>query len=489
MIQATASKSPASSAPSSHHPAIVVGSGFGGAVAADRLTAAGVRTLLLERGRDWMTPSNRSVAPHGYDLASPGWVWDPDTAGRTGFMAMDRAHYGGGSHVTLTGVGLGGGSLAYAGATVRPPRKYFSSVLGGVLGHAEMEPVFDLVTRRIGAAPVPADVFAGPAFAHARVFEDQLRRAGFPVSRIPAAFNWDIVRDEVAGRRAPGLTGGDLLVLNGGKRSLQFNYLQRARRSGRLTVVTRHEVVGIWTDRGRYVVEASVIGDSRRTGRVVRFTCDRLFLGAGAAVTPGLILGSQRSGGLPNCNEHCGTLVGDNGDQVVARPAPRSDLPTSAPGLFSSAFVDDESDQLPTLVEGFSVPLAPGLEPLLVQFTMTADFENRTTWRFRDGRPELTIPAAMTSGARAAARRIHQRMGGGPSADLAGTPLASLLNSTAHLLGGMPLGRATDASGQVIGHRGLYVVDGSLIHGSAGGANPSLLIAAVAEKCMDAAIG
>lgn len=32
---------------------LVIGSGFGGAVAALRLTQAGVRTLLLERGRRW----------------------------------------------------------------------------------------------------------------------------------------------------------------------------------------------------------------------------------------------------------------------------------------------------------------------------------------------------------------------------------------------------------------------------------------------------
>jgi cholesterol oxidase len=34
-------------------PALIVGSGFGGAVAALRLALAGVHTLILERGRRW----------------------------------------------------------------------------------------------------------------------------------------------------------------------------------------------------------------------------------------------------------------------------------------------------------------------------------------------------------------------------------------------------------------------------------------------------
>jgi cholesterol oxidase len=42
--------------------AVVIGSGFGGAVAALRLAQAGVRTLMLERGRRWtVTPEQRPL--------------------------------------------------------------------------------------------------------------------------------------------------------------------------------------------------------------------------------------------------------------------------------------------------------------------------------------------------------------------------------------------------------------------------------------------
>ena len=36
-----------------HSPAIVIGSGFGGSVAALRLAEAGIKTLVIERGKRW----------------------------------------------------------------------------------------------------------------------------------------------------------------------------------------------------------------------------------------------------------------------------------------------------------------------------------------------------------------------------------------------------------------------------------------------------
>ena len=54
-----------------------------------------------------------------------------------------------------------------------------------------------------------------------------------------------------------------------------------------------------------------------------------------------------------------------------------------------------------------------------------------------------------------------------------------------HTLGGAVLGKACDLDGRVKRHPGLYVVDGALIEGATGLANPSFTIAALAERCMD----
>src|SRR3990167_3123084 len=56
--------------------------------------------------------------------------------------------------------------------------------------------------------------------------------------------------------------------------------------------------------------------------------------------------------------------------------------------------------------------------------------------------------------------------------------------STAHPLGGVPLGRATDLYCRVKGYFGLYAVDGSIVPFPAGG-NPYLTIVSLIERCMD----
>ena len=70
------------------------------------------------------------------------------------------------------------------------------------------------------------------------------------------------------------------------------------------------------------------------------------------------------------------------------------------------------------------------------------------------------------------------------------TLLESLLNmsTTAHILGGCPIGRdrdsgVVDSSHQVFGYAGLYLVDGSAIPANVG-VNPSLTITALAERFM-----
>jgi cholesterol oxidase len=56
--------------------------------------------------------------------------------------------------------------------------------------------------------------------------------------------------------------------------------------------------------------------------------------------------------------------------------------------------------------------------------------------------------------------------------------------STWHSLGGVPMGSAVDLYGRMLGHRGLYVLDGARIPGSTGACNPSMTIAALAEHSM-----
>ena len=47
------------------------------------------------------------------------------------------------------------------------------------------------------------------------------------------------------------------------------------------------------------------------------------------------------------------------------------------------------------------------------------------------------------------------------------------------------MGTVCDLEGRVHGQRGLYVLDGALIPGTTAACNPSMTIAAIAERAMD----
>lgn len=85
---------------------LIIGSGFGGAVAALRYAEAGYRVIVLERGRQVTRENNEADA----DL-----LWQPEK-GLYGFNEFRKR----GKHVVpWLGVGVGGGSHAYAGTLKR----------------------------------------------------------------------------------------------------------------------------------------------------------------------------------------------------------------------------------------------------------------------------------------------------------------------------------------------------------------------------------
>src|SRR6185503_21062224 len=88
--------------------AIVVGSGFGGAVTACRLAERGRRVLVLERGR-WWDPSEYPRAPED------DWVWDQKRPERyNGWLDLRLFPKMG----VAQGAGVGGGSLIFANVVV-----------------------------------------------------------------------------------------------------------------------------------------------------------------------------------------------------------------------------------------------------------------------------------------------------------------------------------------------------------------------------------
>lgn len=144
------------------HEAVVIGSGFGGAVMCARLARRWPgKVLLLERGKAYpMGGFPRS--PHG--LAEN--VWCPDDGakrpltvrhrrGKRGPLTgmFDIRHFD--RIDTVTAAGLGGGSLIYANVFLRPPEAVFGQNWPAALRLGTLAPYYDVAQAVLGARPIP----------------------------------------------------------------------------------------------------------------------------------------------------------------------------------------------------------------------------------------------------------------------------------------------------------------------------------------------
>jgi cholesterol oxidase len=99
---------------------------------------------------------------------------------------------------------------------------------------------------------------------------------------------------------------------------------------------------------------------------------------------------------------------------------------------------------------------------------------------------EGPAPRAFIAEATAIADRVGEKIGGVPVSLM--TEVLLGIPSTAHILGGACMGKSADhgvidSDHRVFGYENLYVVDGSAVSANPG-VNPSLTIAALAERAM-----
>ena len=488
-------------------PAVVIGSGFGGAVAALRLGQAGIDTVVIERGRRWpIRRDGDTFATFERPDGRAYWLRDRTGEAALGLPQLEKPidRYVGvlevveGNGIYIgAGAGVGGGSLVFNGIIVKPRRELFERLFPRGIDFDEMEDVYyPRVKRVIRAAPIPEDILSTDYYLSSRVSLDQANRAGFPTRPVDLAIDWGVVRDEIAGRRVPSaIAGQSSYGLNSGAtRSLDRNYLRRAEATGRVEILPLHNVAAIERgDGGRYVVTVFHIGDD---GEAVspprRLVCKYLFLAAGSIGTTSLLVRARATGALPALNEHVGRHWAANGDIPVIRGLlPPTNAGTGGPaGHFILEDVDNSFGPT-SLVE---IVLPPHINAALSALGAPPHFANYASlgtppaigsfaydsasdavglsWPAGDPRLENFLAAARQTLA------ALDRANG--SLTLSFNPAVS-----AHPLGGAVLGKACDLDGRVKRHPGLYVVDGSLIEGSTGLANPSFTIAALAERCMD----
>ena len=98
---------------------IVIGSGFGGSVSAMRLSEKGYTVLVLEKGKRWTTSD---FPKSNWNL--PKYLWAPALR----FFGFQRLTFFK-EVLVLSGVGVGGGSIVYANTLMKPKDSFYSNKL------------------------------------------------------------------------------------------------------------------------------------------------------------------------------------------------------------------------------------------------------------------------------------------------------------------------------------------------------------------------
>ncbi|MGA9873419.1 MAG: GMC oxidoreductase, partial [Rhodococcus sp. (in: high G+C Gram-positive bacteria)] len=365
-------------------------------------------------------------------------------------------------------------------------RRFFDMSFGGRLDYDEMERSWYPKARSmLLPSTMPADIYNSPNFAHSRTWDDHARRAGYSPQAVDGAWNWNILRDEMSGRSRPSATVGASTFgnSNGAKNDLTQTYIPRAEATGRATVCHSHEVASIGTESGgRYRVEIRRLDPFGNIVETRTVTCDKLVLGAGSIGTTELLLRAQATGTLGNLNEFVGRGWGTNGDASMTRSlGPIAGTPQAAP--CASRIVDETG--LPLSIENWYVPGVPADLGFLGSLGMTID-PLRADFRYNSATDGITLswPRGGSRDTVESLRAVHNRMAQAGGTVVSAEPFTRDVDDTftAHPLGGAVIGDVTDSYGRVKGHPALYVVDGALIPGSTGAANPSLTITALAER-------
>ncbi|MET7365952.1 GMC oxidoreductase [Streptomyces sp. NPDC005566] len=482
------------------HRAVVIGSGFGGGVAALRLAQAGVPVTVLERGRRWPTGPNAETFPRvsGLDKRALWYGTLPAAARPLAQLLgtpLDFAPYVGllepvlGQNILgVCAAGVGGGSLVYQGMTLQPSEAVFTTWLPQELDYRRMNEIhYPRVAGMLRAATAPDALVGSPRYYAARVFAERVRRAGYGVEKIPMPIDWDYALAELRGEMRPSYTNGDcaLGVNNGGKHSVDVTYLRQAEATGKVTVETHHNVTSVARAAdGRWDVHVDRTDDAGTVLKQKVLSTRALVMAAGSLNTSRLLVRAGATGAIPDLPDGLGEGWGTNGDRIYAWTNLQEDFGAEqgGPVVYGSKEWDDPRTAN-TIIQASLPPLGiDARTTMLVGFGVSAD---RGRFRYNASTDSVSLHWPL-GGDAASHRTIHRRVTKVSKGLGVLTDTNALVNSTWHPLGGAPMGTVCDLEGRVLGQRGLYVLDGALIPGTTGACNPSMTIAAVAERAMDA---
>ncbi len=513
---------------------VIIGSGFGGSVSALRLAEKGYNVAVLEQGQ-LFTPTELEQA----DESLKKLFWMP-TLGMTGFFSQRYFR-----HVTIvSGVGVGGGSIGYAAVLLRPKSDFYRDPAWCNLGvdwKNELLPHYDTAERMLGVVNNPSLSLQDELLQKTAIAMGAGGSFGTTPNGIYFGTPEETRDDPYFEGQGPERTGCHLCgqcmtgCQHGSKNSLDRNYLYLAKRLG-ASIIEGRQVTDISPhDTGGYLIHMR--DPVRKRNQYPPIEGQNVIIAAGTLGTLELMFRCRDvTKTLPDISSELGKVVRTNSEAVVGILSPNAQLDLTHGTAISSHFFPDNATHITqnrfpkgyTFMKWFMGPLVDSPRPLLrMMLTLLAMIARPVTvlrsWFARNWHKRLTILTVMQHldnrlafeyglssrylflgrrlkskavankkaptylpVANKAARVFAQESKGKPLNVL----LESLLNTstTAHVLGGCHMGSSRedgviDTSHRVFGYKGLYVISGASVSANIG-ANPSLTIAAMAERAI-----
>ncbi len=512
---------------------IIIGSGFGGSVSALRLAEKGYAVAVLEAGKRYRTE----------DFPKSNWnifkyLWLPFLR-CFGILRISLLS----DMLILSGAGVGGGSLGYANTLLEPPDAFFKDPQWAEMGDWKsiLSPFYQTAKQMLGVTRskeiYPADELLR------ELAEEMGREHTFKLQEVGVFFGEPekTVPDPYFGGEGPHRTGccfcGGCMVgcRYNAKNTLDKNYLYLAEKLGVEIFPETKATLIRERPGGGYLID-TVRSTSFFSGGGRTFEAAKLVLAAGVLGTVPLLLKCQDQGTLKRLSPQLGSRVRTNSETLMGVSAKNDDVDYSKGiAITSSIYPDDVTHVEPVrypegsdLMSLLSTIFIEARNPLMRQLKWLAkiighpinflqvlwpfgwarrtiillvmqtldnsvkvSFKRRWWWPFRRSlvsKPEFQrekVPVFIPQ-AQEITKALARKTGGIPQSSINEV----LLNTgiTAHILGGCPIGPnaeqgVIDGQNRVYGHKGLYVIDGSMVPANLG-VNPGLTITAMAEHAI-----
>ncbi len=506
---------------------IIIGSGFGGSVSAMRLAEKGYSVLVLEKGKEFKAN----------DFPKSDWnirkyLWAP-LLKCFGIMKLTFFK----EVFVLSGVGVGGGSLVYANTHMIPPDEFFKNPVWGKLKDwkKELMPYYDKAKFMLGTVKV--DRFYEEDYILKDLAKDMGKEESFGGVNVGVYYG-DTKKavDPYFNGLGPERTGcvecaGCMIgCRHGAKNSLDKNYLYFARKFGAKiqaeTLVSKVE----YKDKVYHIHTQSSSSWFSRKKQI--FKAKGLVISGGVLGTMDLLL-NQKHGvkTLPKLSERLGENFRTNSEMLcgitmadqklnhgiaissVFNPDPSTHIEivkypngSGAMGKLGVFATENGPSYVRTLKLLGKIITHPikflkvfantkfASNSIILLVMQTLDSAMKMRWKkgwFGKGKIKLDnsgnerVPVFIDVG-QEVLHRYAEKVNG--VAMNGATEILFSMSSTAHVLGGCPMGDSPEEGVvnqkfQAHGYPNMYILDGSIIPCNLG-VNPSLTITALSEYAM-----